>query len=224
LWLILRIHMKLAVVFICLLAGLLGGCSWFPGQGPSTNEVLEQRQAGNDILFDVVEVDDRVTAPGIEPLAPEAGPPASEPQGERGAPSPPNRRPPGLRRGQEVQQPSGTPFSIEAAAASGRRPALIPDQDVEADGAISVPYAGRIPAAGRLPTEVQQTIESRLARKALEPQALVIVKKTSGNTVTVAGEAGLAEGATAAERGTEMLMFPLAPGGDAQASKTGVLG
>jgi protein involved in polysaccharide export with SLBB domain len=115
-------------------------------------------------------------------------------------------------------------FRSRQPAASSRRPALIPDQDVEADGAISVPYAGRIPAAGRLPTEVQQTIESRLARKALEPQALVIVKKTSGNTVTVAGEAGLAEGATAAERGTEMLMFPLAPGGDAQASKTGVLG
>src|SRR6516225_10678047 len=54
--------MKLAVVFICLLSALLGGCSWFPGQGPSTNEVLEQGQVGNEILFDVIEVDDRVVS------------------------------------------------------------------------------------------------------------------------------------------------------------------
>ena len=240
--------MKLAVVFICLLSALLGGCSWFPGQGPSTNEVLEQGQVGNEILFDVIEVDDRVvstvltrpkesfarrfkgdaqppevkiaagdtisvliwesaagglfsdappsgtqpgTAPGIEPLAPEAAPPVGQLQGERGAPSPSSRRPPGLPRDQEAQRPSGNPsqpFSIEAAATSGRPSALIPDQEVEADGAISVPYAGRIPAAGRLPTEVQQTIEARLARKALEPQALVIVKKSAANAVTVNGE------------------------------------
>src|ERR1700756_1420310 len=54
--------MKLSVVFICLLSALLGGCSWFPGQGPSTNEVLEQGQVGNEILFDVIEVDDRVVS------------------------------------------------------------------------------------------------------------------------------------------------------------------
>ena len=54
--------MKLAVVFFCLLSGLLGGCSWFPGQGPSTSEVLERGQVGNEILFDVIEVDDRVVS------------------------------------------------------------------------------------------------------------------------------------------------------------------
>ena len=238
--------MKLSVVFICLLSALLGGCSWFPAQGPSTNEVLEQGQVGNEILFDVIEVNDRVvstvltqpkesfarrfkgdaqppevkiavgdtisvliwesaagglfseapslppTAPGIEPLAPEAAPRAGERQGEPGAPTPSTRRPPGVRRGQEAQQPAGNPpsqpFSVEALATSGRQSAVIPDQEVEADGAISVPYAGRIPAAGRLPTEVQQTIEARLARKALEPQALVIVKKSAANAVTVNGE------------------------------------
>jgi polysaccharide export outer membrane protein len=70
-------------------------------------------------------------------------------------------------------------------AAAGRRSAEIPDQEVGADGAISVPYAGRVPAAGRLPAEVQQAIEARLAGKALEPQVLVIVKKSTANAVTV---------------------------------------
>jgi polysaccharide export outer membrane protein len=87
-------------------------------------------------------------------------------------------------------------------AASGRRPAIIPDQQVGVDGGISVPYAGRIPAAGRSPAEVQQTIEERLADKALEPQALVIVKKSAANAVTVAGE--VVPGAR----------VPLSPGGD----------
>src|SRR5207244_10748205 len=61
----------------------------------------------------------------------------------------------------------------------------LPKQEGGADGAISVPYAGRVPAAGRLPAEVQQAIEARLAEKALGPQALVIVKKSAVNAVTV---------------------------------------
>jgi hypothetical protein len=48
---------------------------------------------------------------------------------------------------------------------------------------------------------VQQTIEARLAEKALEPQALVIVTKTAANTVTVAGEASLAKEAAIAGDG-----------------------
>ena len=115
---------------------------------------------------------------GIEPLAPE-----SRPEGEFGTP----RRPTETGRPQEEYRPSaGESFSTEAiGAVGGRRSATIPDQEVGADGAISVPYAGRVPAAGRLPAEVQQAIEARLAEKALGPQALVIVKKSAVNAVTV---------------------------------------
>src|SRR5271165_4941523 len=227
--------MKLLVSLLCLVVLSVGGCSWIPRAGPSTSDVLSQGQSGDEILFDVVQVDDRVVATlraqpkesfalrfkkvaqppevkialgdtisvliwesaagglfneappaaaptggrGIEPLTPESRPPA----GEFGIP----RQPTETGRPQEEQRPStGEPFSIEAAAAAGgRRAATIPDQEVGADGAISVPYAGRIPAAGRLPTEVQQTIEARLAEKALGPQSLVIVKRSAANAVTV---------------------------------------
>jgi polysaccharide biosynthesis/export protein len=234
--------MKPAVLFACLVTVLLGGCSWLPRAGPSASEVVEQGQAGGEILFDVVEVDDRVVStllaqpkesfqtrfksdaqppdvkiavgdtvsvliwesaagglfteappapsstgsrPTTEPLTPES-PPNAQQQREFGLPSPSGQPP-------ERRQPSGVPpgeaFTIEAnAPASGRQSASIPDQPVGADGAISIPYAGRVPAAGRSPEEVQQTIEARLADKALEPQALVIVKKSSANAVTVAGE------------------------------------
>jgi polysaccharide export outer membrane protein len=228
--------MKLAVFLFCLIVLWVGGCSWIPRAGPSTSDVLEQGQAGGEILFDVVPVDDRVVnaliaqpkerfarrfqkdaqppevkiaigdtvsvliwesaagglfsetppapAPtggrsGIEPLAPESRPPP----GQFGIP----RSPTETGRPQEEQRPSaGEPFLPEAiGAAGGRRSATIPDQEVGADGAISVPYAGRVPAAGRLPAEVQQAIEARLAEKALGPQVLVIVKKSAANAVTV---------------------------------------
>ena len=232
--------MKLLVSLFCLVALSVGGCSWIPRAGPSTSDVLEQGQAGGEILFDVVQVDDRVVnaliaqpkerfairfqkdaqppevkiaigdtvsvliwesaagglfseappapaptggRPGIEPLAPESRPPPSGQPGEFGIP----RRPTEPGRPQEEQRPSaGEAFSPEAIGApAGRRSAAIPDQEVGADGAISVPYAGRVPAAGRLPAEVQQAIEARLAQKALGPQVLVIVKESAANAVTV---------------------------------------
>jgi polysaccharide export outer membrane protein len=142
--------------------------------------------------------------PETEPLAPEVQPPSPElrlpgpaPRPPAGAAAPQERRPPAAGN-----VPSER-FSLEAAlAAGGRQATVIPDQQVGPDGAISVPYAGRIPAAGRLPAEVQQTIQDRLARKALEPQALVIVRNSAANAVTVTGE--VVTGAR----------VPISPGGD----------
>jgi polysaccharide export outer membrane protein len=48
----------------------------------------------------------------------------------------------------------------------------LPEQAVGRDGAISVPFAGRVKVAGRLPAEVQRAIEQRLSGKAIEPQAI----------------------------------------------------
>src|SRR5438105_3754835 len=52
--------MKLLVSLSLMVAVSVGGCSWIPRTGPSTSDVLEQGQAGGEILFDVVQVDDRV--------------------------------------------------------------------------------------------------------------------------------------------------------------------
>lgn len=261
--------MKPAVLFACLITVSFGGCSWAPRAGPSASELVEQGQADGQILFDVVEVDDRVvstllaqpkesfqarfrknaeptdlkiavgdtisvliwesaagglfseapatsTAPSLtEPLAPESQPLT----GQRGISPPPERTRPQERQPPGIASPPGEALSLEAmAATSGRGPATIPDQQVGADGAISIPYAGRIPAAGRSPAEVQQTIEEHLAQKALQPQALVIVRKSAANAVTVAGEPAVtgetAGGAT----------VPLSPSGGAEAQRTGASG
>ena len=256
--------MKIAALFACLVALWLDGCSMLPSAGPLASAVVDQGQAGNEILFDVVPVDDHIVAtllaqpkesfhaqfvkdgnppelkiavgdtisvtiwesaagglftpaspppftgsrPSVEPLAPESPPPTlqtqpPETEAPGGLPSPLNQLfgPPTAPAGppSEVmpptgRQPSGAnpaeqPFSIEAAAAAGsRQGATIPNQQVAPDGTITVPYAGQVAAAGQTPAEVQQTIEALLALKALEPQALVIVKKSGANAVTVGGE------------------------------------
>ena len=121
-----------------------------------------------------------VPVPGFEELR---GPSNQQPVAPPGTGLPPGG---GVPSGNV--RPSG-PLSMEATGATGdRRGVTMPDQQVAPDGAIGVPYAGRVPAAGRTPAEVQQAIEARLARKALQPQALVIVEKSDANAVTVAGE------------------------------------
>ncbi|HEX4185206.1 MAG TPA: polysaccharide biosynthesis/export family protein [Stellaceae bacterium] len=256
--------MKPAVYFACFTAMSLGGCSILSSAGPLESQVVAAGQADNEVLFDVVEVDNRVVStllaqpkesfharfekdrnppelkiavgdtvsvtiwesaagglfnevppqqpptgsrPATEPLAPESPRPPTETPAEPnpgidqlfGLPNPPGgtpNQPPGApsETPPPGQTPSGNirqsgPLPIEATgAAVAQRSATIPDQQVARDGAIVVPFAGQVPAAGRTPAEVQQTIETLLASKALQPQALVIVKRSAANTVTVAGE------------------------------------
>ncbi len=91
---------------------------------------------------------------------------------------------------------------LKQATSSGRPGTRVPDQQVGPDGAISIPYAGRVPAAARSPAEVERTIEARLGPKALEPHALVVIRRSISNSVAVAGDA---------VKGGRV---PLSPGGD----------
>jgi polysaccharide biosynthesis/export protein len=66
--------------------------------------------------------------------------------------------------------------------------ARIPDQPVQADGTITVPYAGQIAAAGHTVQEVQAEVEARLAGEAVMPQAFVIDKRSPANSASASGE------------------------------------
>jgi polysaccharide export outer membrane protein len=87
-------------------------------------------------------------------------------------------------------------------ASPGSHTAVIPDQVVERDGSITVPYAGRVRVVGLTPPAVEDRIVKALTGKAIEPQALVSVTNNLSNTVTVSGE--VAKGAR----------VPLSPRGD----------
>lgn len=73
---------------------------------------------------------------------------------------------------------------------SGSRSAVIPEQVVARDGAITVPFAGRVRVTGQTPPDVERAIIQRLGDKAIDPQALVTLTRNISNTVTVMGEVG----------------------------------
>ncbi|KQT85592.1 sugar ABC transporter substrate-binding protein [Aurantimonas sp. Leaf443] len=74
---------------------------------------------------------------------------------------------------------------------AGSRPGnfiTLPQQTIDADGIITVPYAGQIKAAGRTQTAVKALIEQRLADRAIEPQAVVRLVQTKSREVAVLGD------------------------------------
>jgi len=66
----------------------------------------------------------------------------------------------------------------------------LPPQQVDRSGTITVPYAGAVTAAGRTLPEIQQDIEAKLSKRAIEPQVVVSFIEQNASEVTVVGEAG----------------------------------
>jgi polysaccharide export outer membrane protein len=64
----------------------------------------------------------------------------------------------------------------------------LPDQAVDNDGNISVPYAGIIHAAGRSNVQVQNDIVARIKNRAIEPQVVVALSSQRTNLVSVMGD------------------------------------
>jgi len=169
-----------------LTAILLAGCGTLPTAGPSAHELLGQAVEGNRVRFDVVDIDSNVVATLL------ARPHESFAERFKKYGRPPN---PKIGIGDAVSvtiweaAPGGLFGGVRGGeTATGATSVTLPTQLVGQDGAISVPYAGRIPVAGHTPPEVEEIIEQRLADKAIEPQAIVSIVDSVTNTATVSGE------------------------------------
>jgi len=166
---------------------VLAGCSGIPNSGPSADDVAQQ--AGTSIAqrYEIVDIDfftvDVLRHKGADSFLSHFGDyrPSVEPR---------------IGVGDSVsvtiwEAASGGLFSGSIAAdrfTTGSKSATIPDQVVGRDGAISVPYAGRIRVAGRTTQDVQTIVEHALEGKAIQPQVLINVTRSVSNTVTVTGE------------------------------------
>lgn len=76
-------------------------------------------------------------------------------------------------------------------AEAGVRPGnfvQLPDQAVDNDGNISIPYAGTIRAGGRTNVEIQNDIVDRIRNRAIEPQVVVNLSQQRTSLVSVIGE------------------------------------
>jgi polysaccharide export outer membrane protein len=173
--------------YLAAVVGLaVAGCGALPTAGPTANQVIDQQARDNEARFAVVDIDQRVVA--TELAAPQASLHSRFPR--QGAPPEPT-----IGVGDSVvvsiwEAASGGLFSSAPGdqVAPGSHSVALPEQVVGRDGAISVPFAGRIAVAGRLPVDVQRAIERRLAGKAIDPQAIVSVTHSVNNTATVTGE------------------------------------
>lgn len=64
----------------------------------------------------------------------------------------------------------------------------LPNQNVDTNGNISVPYAGSVRAKDRTPVQVQQDIVNALRQRAIEPQAVVSLVTQNTSLISVLGD------------------------------------
>jgi polysaccharide biosynthesis/export protein len=203
-------------LLVALVAIGLGGCSSLPTAGPTTKQVVG-RAADEKTLYDLIEVDGRV----VKALA--TRPAQSLRNRFRDYGQPPS---PQIGIGDSltvaIWEAAGgglfgttetAPGAVQAGTPGGGRSVTLPEQVVAQDGSISVPYAGRIRAAGRTPYQVQREIQDALSTKAIEPQAVVTITKSTSNTVTVLGDIVAGIQIPLSIRGERLLEVVAAAGG-----------
>lgn len=80
------------------------------------------------------------------------------------------------------------PTGLLASNVSASQSLSQPGQVVDANGRISVPFAGSIQAAGRTPSEIEREIVGRLRGKAHQPQASVRLVRNQATNANVVGD------------------------------------
>jgi polysaccharide biosynthesis/export protein len=203
-------HVRAAIAVVALVI-MVAGCAALPTAGPTASDVISQEVQGNRTRFDLVDVDDNVVAALARvPLE------SFHARFKKYGRPPPQKIGVGDSLVVSIwEAASGGLFSSAPTdhVSTGSRSVTIPEQVVDRDGAISVPFAGRIAAAGHLPVEVQHEIEHRLADKAIEPQAIVTVTKSLSTSVTVTGEVVHGQRVPLSVKGDRLLDVIAAVGG-----------
>ena len=188
-------------------AMLLAGCSSFGAAGPSTREVNRAGEVGvADSQILIVDLDRPMTG-RIADLDEQRSFAATFGNMASAAPL--------IERGDLVavtiwEAPPAVLFGTGGSGRTSDDPmraasTTIPEQRVDEDGAIAVPFAGRIQVAGRTPSQVQRELVSRLRGKANDPQAIVRLADNQASNVTILGEVANSRRVPLTARGERLL-------------------
>jgi polysaccharide biosynthesis/export protein len=170
-----------------LLSALVAGCSQLPTTGPSRKEIEQVTVTPGTTAIQVVDVDDavvrRLLAQRVQQLFSEAlaGPASSS-------------LTIGSGDGLEVviwESPPATLFGaavLDPRTSATASATVLPEQIVDDEGFISVPFAGRIRASGQTPQGVAAEVVRRLKGRANQPEVLVRQTRNTSAMVTVVGE------------------------------------
>lgn len=182
-------QLRSAAAFALML--LATGCGLAPTSGPSPRAILSASSATiGDARIRIVDVSDELTRSLIVQARPRL---FSDVLGE------------GLPVGTVIGRGDVLDISIWEAppaalfGATGGDPRMtssgstargttIPEQMVDSDGRIVMPFVGTVNAAGRTLKQLEEQIAARLVGKAHEPQALVRLTRNASTMVTVVGE------------------------------------
>jgi len=178
------------------LAVLLAGCAGLPAGGPTVGQVLRPNAETLGAPIRVVDVAALPLAPlAALPPAPVAAWPIGDGAGLD------SRILAGDTLGVTIFEIGVTLFAPGAgqggALPGGATPPpgaagqALPPLFVGSDGAVSIPYAGRITAAGRTPREVEAEIEARLRGRSQAAQVVVTVGRGPASSIVVSGDVKL---------------------------------
>jgi len=204
-----------APLLLALGALTLAGCASFGAAGPATRDI-RAAGAADDPASDILIVDlDRPVAGRIADLSERRS--FANVFGDAAVAAPLIERgdliavtmweaPPAVLFGSGVSaRPSDDPMVASSTT--------LPEQRVDEDGAIAVPFAGRVPVAGRTPAQVQRDIVSRLRGKANDPQAIVRLVDNQSSNVTILGEVANSRRVPLSARGERLLDILAQAGG-----------
>jgi polysaccharide biosynthesis/export protein len=171
---------------------LLSACAGFlPGIGPSRHEIDNAKPPANAPALQIVDINDAVTH---QLLAQREQRLFSETLGNQRIAA----RTVGPGDVLEVSIWEAAPATLfgagppvgtaDVAAIATSRATTLPEQPVDDDGFILVPFAGLIPAAGKTLTAIEAEIVARLKSKAHQPEVLVRRTRNFSSNATVVGE------------------------------------
>jgi polysaccharide export outer membrane protein len=171
---------------------LLSGCAGvLPGIGPSRREIDHAKTPANAAAIQIVDIDEAVTR---QLLAQREQRLFSETLGNQRIAS----RTVGPGDVLEVSIWEAAPATLFGTAPTVGTAAVasiatshavtLPEQPVDDEGFILVPFAGRIPAGGKTLTSIEAEIVSRLKGKANQPEVLVRMTRNLSSNATVVGE------------------------------------
>jgi polysaccharide biosynthesis/export protein len=217
----------LASAALPLSALLLAGCTALGGDGPTTKRIAAAE--GQSVMAASIEIVDLDSAGAEKLLAFHTPPLFSETLGE----VPPTASVIGPGDVLEVsitEAPPAVLFGGASGDSALRNPSAAsnvqgvsssrgwtsPQQSVDIEGTIFVPFAGNVPVAGRSPREIEKFVTDRLRGKAHQPQVIVRRVGNSAATVTVLGEVGQSGRVPISAHGERLLDIIAAAGGPKQ--------
>ena len=201
------VSIRLCGIFFAALT--LAGCAVLPGSGPSTGQITRAAQgpSATDAGIAIIDVNDAVAR---HIVAGNYQIPFSESLGEG--------RPMGsvIGKGDVLdiaiwEAPPAALFGVVGGAAQLTSPGAtakgtaLPEQMVDSDGQIIVPFVGRVQAAGRTPQEIGLEINTRLIGKAHQPQTIVRLARNTAANVTVVGDVATSSRVPLTARGERVL-------------------